>query len=644
MADKFLSELEWKRFSKAHQIKDATLAKALAALETAKGPEGQLKALDDIEKAIGVVKKEAKSDKEVMGWLESVEKSADKQRKESEFALKKAAKEESDDEEDDPVLLTSKLIPLLRQVKKGDEMQVLLARGGKEVAVLMSRKAISPSRRKLLTDYLKDGTPKFHKGVCIWEANAYTFVMETQAAGLAKKVKAALLKQVELRLKVRVRGEEGDLDDDGEPAEENDGLEAEGEEGGGGNKVPEAPPIIKAETPKEEPKADPEAAAKIAFEQKWPAIETQVLELLRDGVGDASKLRAVAEFVREKSDGGKYVAALAGIGSLQKLIDAVRPPEVPKAPEIKKEEPAAKPGSTDPETADFEKRVDVLKKAIPGVVAAVPANREPAREIVLKISEASVFWRKGERDRPKAMLEEAEALFKTLDVKATDTAPEQQSRETEGEQGEGGDGGAEAKFARRFAEVEPAYLELLAARNPEAGKLRAVMGYANEQAEGGDHAKATAALDRLEKMIEAARALPTGGAGEPRAGIVAYRKSLLSLRSAVSTVEGQIAALVKAIPGQLPDELDLAEDLAEDLRESTEALQDLVDEAMNAAEDPAQPATQALRKQLDEFIAELHSNDVIKHVDSNPFGVTLTVEKTLGAALEAVRSNMPAIA
>ena len=81
MADKYLSELEWKRFSKGRDLKDAPLAKALAALELAKGPEGQIKALDEIDKQAEVLKKGAKSDKEVTAWLDGLEKSAAKQRK-----------------------------------------------------------------------------------------------------------------------------------------------------------------------------------------------------------------------------------------------------------------------------------------------------------------------------------------------------------------------------------------------------------------------------------------------------------------------------------------------------------------------------------------------------------------------------------
>lgn len=86
---------------------------------------------------------------------------------------------------------------------------------------MLSRRPISPSGRKLLTDYLGHGSPRFFPGICLFEANAYTFVVKTQAAGLAKKIKAALLKQIELRLKVRVRGEDpNDVDDDGDPAED----------------------------------------------------------------------------------------------------------------------------------------------------------------------------------------------------------------------------------------------------------------------------------------------------------------------------------------------------------------------------------------------------------------------------------------
>ena len=223
MSEKNLSESEWKKFAKGRDLKDALFVKALIALEKARSPEDALSALDDLEKQADALRKSAKADKELTAYLDGVDKSLDKERKLNKTALKEA--ESAEDEEDEsPALLTSKMVPLVRQVKKGDEMQVLLANTGKEVAVLLSRRSISPSRRKLMTEYLNSGAPKFIAGTCIFEENAYTFVVKTQAAGLAKRIKAALLKQVDLRLKVRVRGEDpDDVDDDGEEDESSGG-------------------------------------------------------------------------------------------------------------------------------------------------------------------------------------------------------------------------------------------------------------------------------------------------------------------------------------------------------------------------------------------------------------------------------------
>jgi len=637
MADRFLSELEWKRFSKANQVKDTALGKALAALETAKGPEGQLKALDDMDKAVATLKKENKGSVEVTGWLESVGKSADKQRKESELALKKAAKEESDDEEDDPVLLTSKMIPLLRQVKKGDEMQVLVARGGREMAVLISRKAISPSRRKMLSDYLDDGTPKFHKGTCIFEENAYTFVMDTPAGGMAKKLKAALLKQVELRLKVRVRGPEGDLDDDGEPAED-DGLEAEGEEGKQAKgSVPEAPPLTKPEAPKD--------AAQVEFEKKWPDVEKRVLQMLQDRVGDASKLRAVAEFVREKGDAGNYAAALQGIGSLQKVMDAAGVADVPNAPRLT---PAgeAKPetkGEADAATADFDKRVDVLKKAIPAAVAAVPANREQAREIVLKISEAGVFWRKGERDRPKAMLEEAEKMFAALPKTATtgDAKVEAQAQESSEEQDEDGqqDKPKAAEYATLLAKLQPLYDKatsggLSGEQQATLQKVTTAWGMAEESAGDKNYDRAMVILRRLDEggmLASLAGPRETGPTGEGR--LVRQRKFMLQEWSKMpAELRGKLKALRSQLVAEEADEdpnglVDGIEDSLEDL---LDGIQDDMDQAINEG-------TTEVFKSLRE---RARSHALIQHLIAAPGfdggGLLASVEGALGRIEQAM--------
>jgi hypothetical protein len=93
-------------------------------------------------------------------------------------------------------------------------MQALLAKSGKQVVVMLSRKPIPPARRKMLADQLGGGSTKYFPGHCHLEAGATTFVLKAEVAGMSKLVKAALLAQTGLRLnKVKCRGEDGDDDD-----------------------------------------------------------------------------------------------------------------------------------------------------------------------------------------------------------------------------------------------------------------------------------------------------------------------------------------------------------------------------------------------------------------------------------------------
>lgn len=232
MSDNNLTELEWKKFSKGRNLKDAAFVKALAALETGKTPEARLAALDEIDKQAAGLRKANKADKEVTAYLDDADKAAAKARKLAEFEAKKAAKQAAveAEEEESPALLTSKLVPLLRLVRKGETMQVMIVTAGKDTAVLVSRRSIPPTRKKLLQEFLGATAAKSFVGHCIWEENAHTFVMQMQASGMAKKIKAALLAQTELRWKVRVRGEDpNDIDDDGEPAELDQDEQASGE-------------------------------------------------------------------------------------------------------------------------------------------------------------------------------------------------------------------------------------------------------------------------------------------------------------------------------------------------------------------------------------------------------------------------------
>lgn len=251
MVDKTLSVAEWKKFSKGKDLKDAALLKALEALDKAQkaAPDVQLKVLDEIDKQANVLLKAAKGDKALSAYLGDMDKALTSERKALEQAIKDLAKAQakassSDEDEDSPAMLTTLMVSLLRQLRKGEvRMSTLIALAPKDMAVLISRKTITPARRKLLADELGvSGGLKYIVGECLFEEGFYTFVVQAPAAGLAKRLKAALLKQTGLRLKVRVRGEGADdLDDEGDEidAEERD-TAPQVESGKAGTETPAA--------------------------------------------------------------------------------------------------------------------------------------------------------------------------------------------------------------------------------------------------------------------------------------------------------------------------------------------------------------------------------------------------------------------
>jgi len=390
MTDKHLTELAWKTFAKGGDYKDAALLKALAALAKAErdGPQAMLDALDDVEKQLKALRSAHKGNKDLAGYLDKVEKAADAQRKLSDKDLKEA--EASDDEEDSPALLTSKLVPLIRQVRKGDVvMKAMIVTTGKDTAVMLSKREIAPTRSKLLKEYLgASGGVKTILGDCLLEANAITFVVQSQAAGLAKTLKAALLAQTELRLKVRVRGQDpDDIDEDGEPEEEGQ----------------TAPGDIRSET-KPDSTADAQQqpdADKQRFEQRLAQLEPLVAAMLAAQRGDTNKIRALAEFARDKGPANP-AAGLKALESLEAMLRAA----------------AATPSTAQPESpvrdvepgAAFNARMAAL---LPRVKDFMAAAGPQAAELKLKVSEAGALARKREFDRGHALLDEAEALLST---------------------------------------------------------------------------------------------------------------------------------------------------------------------------------------------------------------------------------------
>lgn len=279
MAEK-LTESSWTAFTKKLKLDldDAALVKGLAKTEKTDiaKPEPRLAALEDlvelIKKQVVALAKRKKElgDKvfgEVKDKLYALLDVAEPELKLAEAAVraeKAAADTGGDEEEDTPVLLTKKMLPLVRELRKGGvTMHAMICTAGKNTALLIMRRPIAPARRKLLAEAVDaKGGAKYIGAECMLEDKALTFVVQSQAAGLAKRLRQALLDQIELRLKVKVRGDDGE-DADGDDDDEPQTIEPEG--------IPPAPP--RPTTPTETPD-DPAPAFKARLEALMPALKS----------------------------------------------------------------------------------------------------------------------------------------------------------------------------------------------------------------------------------------------------------------------------------------------------------------------------------------------------------------------------------
>lgn len=318
-----LSEASWSAFAKAELSKeqrklldDAALLKALSVLDAA--GEGQpalrAKALDaliqQIKKQVLVLAKlkmqlgdkpfNSTKDK-LYGLLDAAE---TQYKQAAEDSKKAAAGGDDDDEAGSPALLSTAMLPLLRELRRGEaRMHALICTAGKNTALLISRRAISASRRRLLADAVDaTGGMKYIVAECLFDTEARMLVFEVRApaAGLAKRLRAALLQQTEQRLKVKVRGQDGD-DADGED---------EPEDGG----VPSADAG---------PEAQAQTAEQLAYARRLDKLRERLQLALAQQHPESAKLRALLAFAGEKAEGGQdYAAAGKALDMLDKLLSA----------------------------------------------------------------------------------------------------------------------------------------------------------------------------------------------------------------------------------------------------------------------------------------------------------------------------------
>ena len=404
MADK-LSESTWTSFTRKQklELEDGPLLKALARFDKTDEakPEPRHAALeelvDQIKKQVVAQAKRKKElgDKpfgELKDKLYELLDLAEKTLKETEAALAKARQaEEAEGDEDSPALLTGKMLPLLREVRKGEAtLHAMICTAGKNTAVLVMRRAIGPGQRMMLAEAVDaKGGAKYIAADCVYEKNALTFIVQSPAGGLAKRVRQALLDQTGLRLKVVVRGEDG---------EEHDGVEeaegAPGTEGAPGDAPTPTPTPTQARNPPEPPPL-PSAEA-LAYTQRWRRLEERVLQALQAQHPESTKLRAVSGFAGEKAEAHDYAGAGKALDMLEKLLAA------PSAGST-----ATSSGGVDSGLA-FKARLTAL---VPRLKEAQAAGAAGAAGAKARLGEAVLLSNQHEYARADALLDEVEALL-----------------------------------------------------------------------------------------------------------------------------------------------------------------------------------------------------------------------------------------
>ncbi|HSI56714.1 MAG TPA: hypothetical protein VLA16_04105 [Ideonella sp.] len=410
--EKSLAEAAWKKFSKGLpkelELDDGALLKALAKLDKAGAndkPDELLAALGDVETQLKKqhAQKRKVDTKDLRKQLDEMLDAVTRQRKEAQ-AVREAA---GDDEEESPTLLTSKMAPLVRQLRKGEaeqlRMSALICTAGKETAVLIMRKAISPARRKLLSDALGvKGGAKFIAAECGFEQGVLTFVVGAPGAALAKRLRQALLEQIEMRLKVRVRGEDGTVEEDGEDS----GDEQSGPQGAAAG-VQQA--VAAPEIPGRAAAAEP-PPAQAAYQARWADLQAKLAAALRDRHPESTKLRALSGFASEKAAAGDHAGAGKALDMLEKFLSAA--PAAATAPAAASVPPPARPSPPAPAGASpatmFNARLAALMPRIKTAMAAGGPQGTRARELA---AEAGAQAQAKALDRAQLLLDELETLL-----------------------------------------------------------------------------------------------------------------------------------------------------------------------------------------------------------------------------------------
>ena len=445
-----LSESAWAGFLEKHKLEldDKALVKALAAYDKTDDskPQPRLKSLEEVIKQVPEqVKALTKRKKElgdkpfglVKDELYALLDEAEALLKKTQAAIA-AADSDDDEEPDTPVLLTTKMVPLLRELRKGEvQMHAMVCTAGKNTAVLIMRRAISPSRRKLLAEAVDaKGGMKYILGECTFENKALTFVVKSPAAQLAKRLRQALLDQTGMRIKVRVRGEDGVEDEDieGDDGEEQTGVQ------------PQRTPA---------PSRGPASAEQLAYTQRLRKVRQRFEQALRERHPESTKLRGLMGYASEKADAQKdYAAAAKALEMVERLL-----------------------GASTHAGATFNGRLAAL---MPGIKQAIAEAGPSAQAIKQQISEAGALAAKSQYVAAHALLDDAERAL--ADPMPGSVAPDRRPDAQASAPGtdEAGVPFDEAAFRRQWTAAKSSWRDALDSVDAQLARLQVALRAQND--------------------------------------------------------------------------------------------------------------------------------------------------------------------
>lgn len=197
-------------------------------------------------------------------------------------------------------------------------------------------------------------------------------------------------------------------------------------------------------------------------------------------------------------------------------------------------------------------------------------------------------------------------------------------------------------WAKVVAKIEPQVLTAVKANHPEAGKIRAVWGFAQEKAEAGDIATALKAVKRLTPLLTA-EATPAEDA--PPVNVVAFQRSRILWIDAKKSMKSDLEKFRAAVAKQSSDDDDqqdvmaAVDDLVKEFNAFDTKLEDVLDEITQT---PEGAKRSKLKKDADKaigtYLAALDT-PFFQVIDNNPF-VAVNVAGRGKQSLSVVKATL----